>query len=110
MDHTIATKTLVWAAGIRAVSFLDTLGFEQDRLGRIKVNEYLQVPLHPEIFVIGDAAYLEDENGAALPMVAPVALQQADYVFRIIRNVEPIGNIQKPFVYHSPGLLATIGQ
>ncbi len=106
---TIQTETLVWAAGIKAVSFLDRLGLPQDRLGRIEVNNQLQVQDHPEIFVIGDAAYVKDEKGVALPMVAPVAIQQADYAARMIEaSLED--RYMKAFIYRSPGLLATIGR
>lgn len=105
----IQTETLVWAAGIRAVSFLDQMDLPQDKLGRIKVNQSLQVEEHPEIYVIGDAAYLEDEQGSPLPMVAPVAIQQAGHVANSIQAMFDERN-QRPFIYHSPGLLATIGR
>lgn len=105
----IATETLVWAAGIKAVGFLDKLGLPQDRLGRVKVTDHLQVEGHPEIFVIGDAACALDEKGQPLPMVAPVAIQQGEYVVDAIRSTFTADEL-KPFVYHSPGLMATIGR
>ena len=73
----ISANTLIWAAGVRAVGLLDTLGLEQDRLGRLIVAPTLQVPGYPEVFVIGDAASLEGKDGKPLPMIAPVAMQQA---------------------------------
>lgn len=105
----IHTDTLVWAAGIRAVSFLDQLGLPQDRLGRIKVNDHMQVENHPEVYVVGDAACALDEQGNPLPMVAPVAIQQGEYVVGSIQ-AQLEGRQIQPFVYHSPGLLATIGR
>jgi NADH:ubiquinone reductase (H+-translocating) len=105
----IHTETLVWAAGIRAVSFLDGLGLPQDRLGRLKVTDHLQVEGHPEIYVVGDAACALDEQGNALPMVAPVAIQEGEYVVNSIQ-AQLEGRQIQPFVYHSPGLLATIGR
>jgi NADH:ubiquinone reductase (H+-translocating) len=105
----IPANTLIWAAGVRASRLLDSLGFEQDRLGRIKVTPSLQVPGHPEIFVIGDAACLEGPDGKPLPMVAPVAMQQALTSARNIIHLikqEPV----EPFQYRDPGTLATIGR
>jgi NADH:ubiquinone reductase (H+-translocating) len=106
---TIPTTTLVWAAGIRSVAFLDKLGLPQDRLGRIKVNSGLQVEGYPGVYVIGDAAYLEDSEKQPLPMVAPVAIQEGEYVAKSIQTIFDERK-QSPFVYHSPGLLATIGR
>jgi NADH:ubiquinone reductase (H+-translocating) len=106
---TIPARTLIWAAGVRAVPLLDTLGLEQDRLGRIKVDPTLQIPGHPEIFVIGDAAHVLDADGHPLPMLAPVAMQQAVTVARNIikrHRAEPL----EAFVYRDPGIMATIGR
>jgi NADH dehydrogenase len=69
----------------------------------------LQLPQHPEVFIIGDAAYLENGEGQALPMLSTVAIQQgkttADNIQRILRGQSP-----EPFRYKDPGLLATIGR
>ncbi|HVN55706.1 MAG TPA: NAD(P)/FAD-dependent oxidoreductase [Anaerolineaceae bacterium] len=101
--------TLIWAAGVRPVSTLDTLGVEQGRLGRVVVEETLQVPGHPEAFVIGDAALLTGPDGRPLPMVAPVAMQQGALAARnILRLIA--GKPLQPFVYKDPGSLATIGR
>lgn len=102
-------NTLIWAAGVRASRLLDTLGFAQDRSGRVIVNPTLQVPGHPEVFVIGDAAYLENKDGKPLPMIAPVAMQQAGTAAANI--VQAMHN--KPlrtFTYRDPGVLSTIGR
>ena len=105
----IRAETLIWAAGVRAVSVLDTLGVEQDRSGRVVVEPTLQVPGHPEVFVIGDAAFCKDEEGRPLPMMAPVAMQQASHVAgSIIRLIE--GRPLEAFRYKDPGSMATIGR
>jgi NADH:ubiquinone reductase (H+-translocating) len=104
----IPTHTLIWAAGAKADPLATALGLKQGRMGRLVVDPTLQIPDHPEAFVIGDAAYLEVE-GQPLPMVAPVAMQQAEYAARNIRKLLT----QRPldqFVYKDPGTLATIGR
>jgi len=104
----IPARTLIWAAGVQAASLADKLGLPQARQGRIVVSPTLQVLEHPEVFVIGDAAYLE-VNGAPLPMLAPVALQQAESVTQNIRRLLQ-GQSPVEFVYSDPGSLATIGR
>jgi NADH:quinone reductase (non-electrogenic) len=69
----------------------------------------LQLAGHPEVFLVGDAAYLVDEHGKPLPMLATVAQQEAraaaDNLQRLIK-----GQPAKSFHYKDPGLLATIGR
>ncbi|MDR3560551.1 MAG: NAD(P)/FAD-dependent oxidoreductase [Negativicutes bacterium] len=104
----VSTRTVIWAAGVRAAELADRLGVPLDNLHRVKVNEYLQVPGFPEACVIGDTAHYE-QDGAPLPMVAPVAMQQgkaaADNILRTLRGEAP-----RAFVYHSPGSFAIIGR
>lgn len=105
----IQAKTLIWAAGVRASTLLDKLGLEQDHSGRVVIGPTLQVLNHPEVFVIGDAASLLGEDGRPLPMVAPVAMQQAEHAVRNILHLmrsEPL----EVFRYHDPGVMATIGR
>lgn len=106
--QTLPARTLIWAAGIRAHPLLDTLDLPKARQGRIKVLPTLQLTNHPEVFVIGDAAY-QEQNGEPLPMVAPVAMQQgetaADNILRLIQD-----RPAQPFEYKDPGVLATIGR
>ena len=105
---TLRTRTLLWSAGVRAAGLVDALGVEQARLGRVVVTPELHLPTHPEVFVIGDAAYLED-HGVPLPMMAPVAVQQAGAA---VRNIlaQLTGEKQQVFQYRDPGSLATIGR
>jgi len=105
----IRSRTVIWAAGVRASGILDTLGLEQDRLGRVKVNAFLQVPDHPEVFVVGDAASVAGEDGQYLPMLAPVAMQAGTATARnILRALN--GKPLKKFNYRDPGVMATIGR
>jgi NADH dehydrogenase len=106
---TINTRTMIWTAGVRAGELAESLESEKGRGGRIVVKPTLQHLNHPEVYVIGDAAYLEDENGQPLPLLATVAQQQARHAVRNIRC--ELGNRPlEPFTYKDPGLLATIGR
>src|SRR5213596_563436 len=104
----IPARTLIWAAGAKAASLTDRLGLPTARQGRVTVTPTLQVPEHAELYVIGDAAYLEDD-GEPLPMMAPVAIQMANTAARnIVRRIA--GEPPAAFRYRDPGSLATIGR
>jgi NADH dehydrogenase len=109
-DETIIdTHTLIWTAGVRSAEITDRLGVPQAAGRRIRVEPTLQLPGHPEVFVIGDAAYLEDDKGAPLPMLATVAQQEAKTAAHNLKRILK-GDPPKPFQYKDPGLLATIGR
>jgi NADH dehydrogenase len=76
----LQTRTIIWAAGVKASPVAEWLAVDSDRAGRVKVNGDLSVPGHPDIFVIGDAAAANGPGGKTLPGVAPVAKQQGLYV------------------------------
>jgi len=104
----IPAQTVIWAAGVRAAPLTATLGLAPARQGRIPVAPTLQLAGHPEVFIIGDAAYRE-QDGEPLPMVAPVAIQMGESVARnIARQLR--GQPLEPFRYHDQGTLATIGR
>jgi len=105
----IKTHTLIWTAGVRSAQITDTLGVQQAAGGRVRVEPSLQLPGHPEVFVIGDAAYVENGNGQPLPMLATVAQQQANAAAKNIHRILK-GQTPEPFHYKDPGLLATIGR
>jgi NADH dehydrogenase len=104
----IPTYTVVWAAGVKANSLIDTLDVEQASMRRAIVNDFLQLPTRPDVFVIGDAAhYVQGER--PLPMIAPVAIQQAEIAAKNIRNLIR-GKELKKFIYKDVGNMATIGR
>jgi len=104
----IPAQTVIWAAGVKAAPLNATLGLTAGRQGRIPVEPTLQVPGHPEVYLIGDASYAED-NGAPLPMVAPVAIQMAEVAaHNIVRALR--GQPLQAFRYRDQGTLATIGR
>jgi NADH dehydrogenase len=105
----INAQTLIWTAGVRSAKITDRLGVEQAAAGRVRVEPTLQLPGHPEVFIIGDAAYVENGNGQPLPMLATVAQQQARATARNLQRILK-GQTPEPFHYKDPGLLATIGR
>jgi NADH:ubiquinone reductase (H+-translocating) len=105
----IETPNIIWAAGVTASPLLTSLGCETDKMGRVKVNPNLTIPGSDNIFVIGDAAYLEDKRGNPLPGLAPVALQMGKYVGLLIKKGGDISSA-KSFRYVDKGTMATIGR
>jgi NADH dehydrogenase len=106
----IKAGMVVWAAGVRSATLADTLGAEQGRNARVKVEPTLNLPRHPEVFIIGDMAYLEGYKGnQAYPMVAQVAIQMGK---RAARNIllQAQKRPMKPFRYFDEGTMATIGR
>ena len=104
----IPSQTVVWTAGVRGEvpAALDSL--PRARNGQVEVLPTLQAPGFPEVYVIGDLARVI-EKGKPLPMVAPVAIQQArtaaGNLLRQIKGEPPV-----PFEYRDPGLMVTIGR
>lgn len=105
----IFCKTLIWAAGVQAAKLVNNLSQEKVPQKRVKVLPTLQLPQSENVFLIGDAAYLEDASGIPLPMVAPVAMQQADHAVKnLMRLIEAESLL--PFSYRDMGSMATIGR
>jgi NADH dehydrogenase len=104
----IPCHTLFWAAGVRAAPVAESVPVEKARGGRIPVQPDLSLKDHPEIFVIGDLMYLE-QDGAPLPMVAPVAMQGGKYAAKVILAREE-GKTVSPFRYFDKGSMAVIGR
>jgi NADH dehydrogenase len=105
----LRTRTLVWAAGVKANPLADVLGAEQGRGGRVTVHHDLSVPGHPNAFVVGDLADADDGRGGRLPQLAQPAMQMgkhaADQVLRTIAR-KP----RTDFTYQDRGTMATIGR
>lgn len=105
----IPAKTIIWAAGNQASPLLKSLEVELDRAGRVIVKNDCSIPNNPEIFVIGDAAHFENEEGKILPGVAQVTIQQGRFVAEIIKRDIPPEN-RPSFKYKDKGTMATIGK
>jgi NADH:ubiquinone reductase (H+-translocating) len=104
----IPSHTLIWTAGVKAAELLEVLQVERASAGRVRVEPTLQLPQHPEVFVIGDAAFLLDETALPLPMLSTVAIQQGKQAAQNIKHMLG-GREPKRFHYKDPGLLATVG-
>ena len=105
----IASKTVIWTAGVAPSPAGKWLNVETDRAGRVRIQKDLTVPGHPEIFVAGDTASL-DQNGKPLPGVAQVAIQQGRYAGKLIRS-RVVGNPPPgPFSYFDKGTMAVVGK
>jgi len=105
----IETNCIIWAAGNKGVSLLTELESELDGLGRIIVEPDFSIQDDENIFVIGDAAFLQDRNGKVVPGIAPAANQAGEYVADIIRK-RIKRELRAPFVYRDKGQMATIGR
>jgi NADH dehydrogenase len=112
-SETIPTCTVLWGAGVSASPLGQVLasatGAPLDKIGRIVVGPDLALPGHPEVFVLGDMANYSHQDGKPLPGLAPVAMQQGQYVAGLIerrrRGAPPV-----PFHYRDRGTMATIGR
>jgi NADH dehydrogenase len=104
----------LWAAGVQASPLGKMLGSPTDKKGCVIVDAYLNPPGHPEIFICGDLAHVE-ENGRVLPGVAQPAMQMGVYAAKRIgmfvgREAGSEGRATKPFHYFDKGDMATIGR
>ena len=103
-----AARTVLWAAGVAASPLAKALGVPLDRAGRVIVQTDLTVADHPEIFVAGDLAALQ-QDGRFVPGVAPAAKQMGAHVAKAIRE-RIAGHAVPAFRYRDYGNLATIGR
>ena len=106
---TIPTRTVIWAAGNTASPLLGSLGAPLDRVGRAIVEPDCTIPGHPEVFVLGDAAAFDHQEGGTLPGICPVAIQMGQYAARTIVG-ELAGRPRRAFKYWDKGQLAVVGR
>jgi NADH dehydrogenase len=117
-EERIESVCTLWAAGVQASPLgkmlAESLGMTEciDRRGCLEVDGHLNPPNHPEIFVIGDLAHVE-ENGRQVPGVAQPAMQMGTYAAKriglLVANPAAAAQ-QKPFHYFDKGDMATIGR
>jgi NADH dehydrogenase len=117
-DERIESVCTLWAAGVQASPLgrmlADTLGIPQclDRRGCLEVDEHLNPPGHPEIFIIGDLSHVE-QDGHQVPGVAQPAMQMGAYAAArvgLLTSNPAAAAKQKPFRYFDKGDMATIGR
>ena len=108
-EEWINTSVAVWATGVSASPLGKDLGVDVDKQGRVHVEKDLSVSNHKNIFVIGDMAHFEQENGEPVPGVAPAAIQMAQIACKNILS-DLKNKPRKNFSYWDKGSMATIGR
>ncbi len=109
-EQFVPARTVVWAAGVAASPLARTLDVPLDRAGRVQVQPDLTLAGHPELFVAGDLAAVNQANGKPVPGVAPAAKQMGKYVADVIRARLHGKPTPGPFKYADYGNLAPIGR
>jgi NADH dehydrogenase len=107
-DENIPCRTVIWTAGVAPSPAGKWLNAPTDKAGRVRTQPDCSVLGHPEVFVVGDTASL-DQDGKPLPGVAQVAMQQGRYVGRVINSRETGRPAPPPFRYFDKGNMAVIG-
>jgi NADH dehydrogenase len=114
-EERIDAVVTLWAAGVQASPLGKLLGFETDRRGCVFVDSHLNPPGHPEIFICGDLAHVE-QDGRQVPGVAQPAMQMGRYAAKRIGRIvaADLGSDgsgrDEPFHYFDKGDMATIGR
>jgi len=106
----LKAHTLVWGAGLQANPAAAQLGVELERGNRIRVDPDLRVPDRPEVFAVGDIAWITDgKTEEVLPQLGSVALQAGEWAGENVTRLVD-GKETKPFEYEDKGTMATIGR
>jgi NADH:quinone reductase (non-electrogenic) len=106
----IKAHTLVWGAGLQANPIVQSLGLELERGNRVPVGPDLRAEGHPELFAVGDIAWITDKNtDKTLPQLGSVALQSGECAGENIARLVA-GKDTEPFDYNDKGTMATIGR
>jgi NADH dehydrogenase len=108
-ERVIATRTVLWGAGVQASPLARSLGVPLDKAGRVLVEPDLTIPGHPEVFVLGDLAAAKQRDGSYVPGVAPAAIQAGQHTARNLDRALA-GQPLRAFRYRDKGSLATIGR
>jgi NADH dehydrogenase len=116
----VRSRNVIWTAGVSASPAAKWLGADADKTGRVKVNADLSVPGHAEIFAIGDTALviadtrnifgLKSKTAVQMPGLAQPAIQQGEYVAKLIRRRVSGQPAPEPFWYWDKGDLAVVGR
>ncbi|MHB8542917.1 MAG: NAD(P)/FAD-dependent oxidoreductase [Leptospirales bacterium] len=104
----ILSRTLVWAAGVTAHPLLDSLPGKKLHGGRIRVNDQFQLPVYPDVFVLGDIASRGEEED--WPQVAPFAIQSGRHGAQSVLSSWNLARSPGPFCYQDPGSMVVLGR
>lgn len=105
--ESFATSLLIWTAGIHAAPFIERLPVTKGPGGRIEVNGSLQIPTHPEVYVLGDLTYCPDR---LWPQNAPFARQSGIYAARAILHTARMRGAPREFRYRDMGSMVALGR
>jgi NADH dehydrogenase len=109
-DRQIPSRTVLWAAGVRASEVQLRPEVERDKAGRIVVSPDLSLKGHPEVFIAGDLAHaLDEKTGRVLPGVSQTAIQGGRHFARMLRR-DRENQPREAFRYRDLGQMATIGR
>lgn len=104
----IKAGTIVWAAGVRGNSLIETSGIESNR-ARIAVRKDMRAPGFDDVFIVGDCAFLlNEEAGRPYPPTAQIAMQQAVNIAKNIKHLMK-GEDTETFVYDDKGAVCSLG-
>jgi len=106
----LASRTLIWAAGVAASPAAEWLGVPADRAGRLLVEPDLSVPGHPDVFAVGDTVAAKTAAGKTVPGIGDAAKQGGRHVAETIKARLAGDTAPRPFAYRHLGDLATIGK
>ncbi len=107
--ETVPASTLIWVAGVRANPQIAASDVAKDSLGRVLVNQYLEVPGVPGVYAVGDCAHFKNpKTGRPIPPRAHTAVRQAKVVaHNILADIR--GRDKKPYRYSDPAEVVALG-
>jgi NADH dehydrogenase len=107
-DETIEAETIVLAAGIVPNPVVAGLPVEKDKRGHIVVDGTMRCKSHPEVWALGDCAFIPAPDGKPYPNLAQHALREAKVLARNIHGALD-GRPPRPFVYNTLGMMGSLG-
>jgi len=104
----LQSEVTIWAAGVKGADAMKDLNLPIEA-NRVAVEPTMQVKNYPYLWALGDIAGAKGKDGAALPMVAPVAIQQGKFIAKQIKRISQNKKLEH-FKYLDKGSMATIGR
>ena len=104
----LQSEVTIWAAGVKGADAMKDLNLPIEA-NRVAVEPTMQVKNYPNLWALGDIAGAKGKDGAALPMVAPVAIQQGKFIAKQIKRISQNKKLEH-FKYLDKGSMATIGR
>ncbi len=105
----VPTNTLIWVAGVLSSPQVTRLEAKKDKIGRVLVNDYLQMLDFPNVYAVGDCAHFPDpKSGQAIPPKAHTGVRQAKIAaYNVLADIE--GKAKRPYVYSNPFEVIPLG-